>query len=49
MVASLISRFEFADAGNQLDFYHLGGNTVKPMIRGREKEGVQMPVRVKPL
>lgn len=47
VVASLISSFEFEDTGNQLDFYRLGGNTVKPMIRGREKEGVQMPLRVK--
>ena len=35
-----ISYFSFEDAGIPLDFYHLGGNTVKTFIRGREAEGV---------
>ncbi|GJJ08426.1 hypothetical protein Clacol_002642 [Clathrus columnatus] len=37
------------DNGYQFDFYHLGGNTIKPKIRGRESEGVQLLLKVAPL
>ena len=45
----LIRHFSFHPAAGfeQIDFYHLGGNTVKPKVRGKEKEGVQLPLCVK--
>ncbi|EIN08588.1 cytochrome P450 [Punctularia strigosozonata HHB-11173 SS5] len=46
VVSVMLLRFRFEDAGMPLDFYHLGGNTVKPKIRGRESEGVQLPLKV---
>ena len=49
VVTTVINHFSFEDAGIPLDFYHLGGNTVKPLIRGREAEGVQLPVKVRAL
>ncbi|TFK53023.1 cytochrome P450 [Heliocybe sulcata] len=49
VVAAVVRRFSVEDAGVALDFYHLGGNTVKPKIRGREEEGVQLPLRVRSL
>ncbi|PFH47746.1 hypothetical protein AMATHDRAFT_42724 [Amanita thiersii Skay4041] len=42
----LISHFTFAREDSVLDFYQVGGNTLKPFIRGRESEGVQMPLQV---
>jgi hypothetical protein len=38
-------KFELAE-GVEHDFYHLGGNTVKPKVRGRESEGVQLLLKV---
>ncbi|KAF8970724.1 cytochrome P450 [Flammula alnicola] len=49
VISVLISHFQLEDEGLLLDFYHLGGNTIKPLIRGREAEGVKLPVRVGPL
>ncbi|KAH8110285.1 cytochrome P450 [Phellopilus nigrolimitatus] len=46
VISVLIRHFIFEDEGRTLDFYHLGGNTVKPKIRGSEEEGVQLPLRV---
>ncbi|ESK84164.1 cytochrome p450 [Moniliophthora roreri MCA 2997] len=44
---SLVRVFRFEEVpGVEFDFYHVGGNTVKPMVRGREKEGTQMLLRV---
>ncbi|KAI0310795.1 cytochrome P450 [Amylostereum chailletii] len=50
IVASvLVRRFSFHPAEDQfhVDFYHLGGNTVKPKVRGREQEGVRLPLCVR--
>jgi NADPH-dependent 7-cyano-7-deazaguanine reductase QueF len=49
VVTTIISHFSLEDTGIPLDFYHLGGNTVKPLIRGREAEGVQLPIGVRAL
>ncbi|KDR69692.1 hypothetical protein GALMADRAFT_255863 [Galerina marginata CBS 339.88] len=49
VVSTIISQFSLENSGAILDFYHLGGNTVKPVIRGREAEGVQLPVQVRTL
>ncbi|KAF8462798.1 cytochrome P450 [Gautieria morchelliformis] len=49
VVSILICNFHFGDTGCLIDFYLRGGNTVKPVIRGREAEGVQMPLIVSPL
>ncbi|KZT28248.1 cytochrome P450 [Neolentinus lepideus HHB14362 ss-1] len=49
VVATVIRRFSLEDTGTTLDFYHLGGNTVKPKIQGQEGEGVQLPLRVRRL
>ncbi|KAF8473770.1 cytochrome P450 [Gautieria morchelliformis] len=49
VVSILICNFRFGDTGCLIDFYLRGGNTVKPVIRGREAEGVQMPLIVSPL
>jgi hypothetical protein len=47
LIATLVPIFKFEPAdGVEFDFYHLGGNTVKPKIRGREDEGVQLPLKV---
>ncbi|KAK7034769.1 hypothetical protein VNI00_012176 [Paramarasmius palmivorus] len=46
-LASLVRVFAFEEVpGVKFDFYHVGGNTVKPMIHGRENEGTQMPLKV---
>jgi len=49
VVSVLICHFNFEDTGCVVDFYRLGGATIKPIIRGREAEGVQMPLKVTPL
>ncbi|KAA1477772.1 cytochrome P450 [Dentipellis sp. KUC8613] len=49
VASTLIPRFELKPDGSEIDFYHLGGNTVKPKVRGREAEGVQLPLLVKRL
>jgi len=46
IVSVIVRHFAFEETDAVLDFYHLGGNTVKPVIRGREKEGAQLPLRV---
>ncbi|PBK62201.1 cytochrome P450 [Armillaria solidipes] len=47
VVSTIVRNFTFAEAeGIVLDFYHIGGNTIKPMVRGREKEGAQLPLKV---
>ncbi|KAI0345465.1 cytochrome P450 [Trametopsis cervina] len=47
IVASvLIRHFSFHPA-DEIDFYHLGGNTVKPKVRGREEEGVKLPLTIR--
>ncbi|KAK0185513.1 cytochrome P450 [Armillaria mellea] len=47
VVSTIVRNFTFAEAeGIALDFYHVGGNTIKPMVRGREKEGAQLPLKV---
>lgn len=30
-----------------IDFYHLGSNTVKPKVRGKESEGVKLPLCIR--
>lgn len=47
IVTTMLRHFVFEDAGVVFDWYHLGGNTVKPKIRGREAAGVQLPLRVR--
>ncbi|KAI0083055.1 cytochrome P450 [Irpex rosettiformis] len=44
----LIRRFQFSlyEDESDIDFYHLGGNTVKPKVRGKESEGVRLPLRI---
>jgi hypothetical protein len=32
--------------GTLVNFYHLGGNTIKPKVHGREDQGVQLPLKV---
>jgi hypothetical protein len=50
LIATLLSAFTFELAeGVDLDFYHLGGNTVKPKARHHENEGVQLPLKVSSL
>ncbi|KAK1225670.1 hypothetical protein PQX77_011384 [Marasmius sp. AFHP31] len=47
VVSSVIRRFVLEQVkGNEFDFYHVGGNTIQPMIRGRESEGPQMPLKL---
>ncbi|TFY51147.1 hypothetical protein EVG20_g11142 [Dentipellis fragilis] len=49
VVSTLIMNFIFEPAeGVTLDFYQVG-DTVKPKIRGRERQGVQLPLRVRKL
>ncbi|TFY60460.1 hypothetical protein EVG20_g7407 [Dentipellis fragilis] len=49
VVSTLIMNFVFEPAeGVTLDFYQVG-DTVKPKIRGRERQGVQLPLRVRKL
>ncbi|KAH8118090.1 cytochrome P450 [Phellopilus nigrolimitatus] len=38
----LVRNFVFETDGNEIDFFHIGGNTVKPAVRGKESEGVQL-------
>lgn len=49
LVSNLLRRFEFSPPKDAIpvDFYHLGGNTVKPKLRGRESEGVQLPLIIR--
>ncbi|KAJ3846583.1 cytochrome P450 [Lentinula lateritia] len=47
VVSIMVRKFNFELDGSEIDFYHLGGNTIKPMVRGRETEGVQLPLKVK--
>jgi hypothetical protein len=48
LIAALVSAFIFEPAdGVELDFYHLGGNTVRPKVRGREHEGVRLPLKIR--
>ncbi|KAK0438306.1 cytochrome P450 [Desarmillaria tabescens] len=47
VVSTIVRNFSFAEAeGVILDFYHVGGNTIKQMIRGQEREGAQLPLKV---
>ncbi|KAG7442327.1 cytochrome P450 [Guyanagaster necrorhizus] len=47
VVSTIVRNFTFAEVeGLDLDFYHVGGNTIKPMVRGREQDGAQLPLRV---
>ncbi|PFH47745.1 hypothetical protein AMATHDRAFT_66969 [Amanita thiersii Skay4041] len=46
IVSVLVSHFTFARDDSVFDFYHVGGNTIKPFVRGRESEGVQMLLQV---
>ena len=48
VIVTLVRAFVFEPAGDgiQLEFYHMGGNTVKSVVCGRKDEGVQMPLRV---
>ncbi|KAI0051996.1 cytochrome P450 [Auriscalpium vulgare] len=48
VLSTLVRHFTFTlDPEVQIDFYHMaGGNTVKPKVRGKESEGVQLPLRV---
>ncbi|KAF8994998.1 cytochrome P450 [Cyathus striatus] len=47
VLSILIYNFSFERSSEVLDFYLLGGGTVKPMVKGRENEGVQVPLKVK--
>ncbi|KZV72230.1 cytochrome P450 [Peniophora sp. CONT] len=49
VASTLLRSFSFhpSETEPDIDFYHLGGNTVKPKIRGSEGEGVQLPLRVR--
>ena len=51
VIATLVRAFVFEPAGDgvELEFYHMGGNTVKSVVRGRKDEGVQMPLHVMPV
>ncbi|PCH41962.1 cytochrome P450 [Wolfiporia cocos MD-104 SS10] len=42
VVSTLVRHFTFAPDRQLYDFYRTGGNTVKPKVRGREHEGVQL-------
>jgi hypothetical protein len=46
-IATLVPAFKIEPAeGIDLDFYHLGGNTVKPKVRHQEGKGVQLPLKI---
>ncbi|KZT02809.1 cytochrome P450 [Laetiporus sulphureus 93-53] len=47
LIATLLRNFTFEEDGSIYDFYRTGGNTIKPVIRGREKEGAQMYLHVR--
>ncbi|KAI0319617.1 cytochrome P450 [Amylostereum chailletii] len=50
IVTSVLVRhfsFHLAEGQQDVDFYHLGGNTVKPKVRGKERQGVMLPIRVR--
>ncbi|VDC04240.1 unnamed protein product [Peniophora sp. CBMAI 1063] len=49
--STLIRNFSFlpSEAEFDIDFYHLGGNTVKPKVRGKESEGVRLPLLIRRL
>jgi hypothetical protein len=48
LISTLLCAFEFAPADAvEIDFYHLAGNTIKSKVRGREHEGVQLPLRIR--
>ncbi|KAH8822864.1 cytochrome P450 [Flagelloscypha sp. PMI_526] len=50
VIATIVRAFYFAEVEDVvLDFYHLGGNTIKPNVRGRESEGVQLPLKLTPV
>ncbi|KAK7036765.1 hypothetical protein VNI00_011431 [Paramarasmius palmivorus] len=47
VLSHLIRSFAFEEVGGlQFDFYHVGQTTIKPMIRGREKEGTHIVIPV---
>ncbi|KAI0034614.1 cytochrome P450 [Vararia minispora EC-137] len=49
VAATLVRTFSFRPSYDHfhIDFYQLSGNTVKPMVRGHENEGVQMPLQIR--
>ncbi|KAI0960739.1 hypothetical protein AcV7_000039 [Taiwanofungus camphoratus] len=47
MISTLVRHFVFEEDGNAYVFYKSGGNTIKPLVRGREHEGPQMHLRVR--
>ncbi|KZV98310.1 cytochrome P450 [Exidia glandulosa HHB12029] len=44
VISLVIRRFWLKPTGETLDFYRLGGNTIKSKIRGREADGVTLPL-----
>ncbi|ESK95447.1 cytochrome p450 [Moniliophthora roreri MCA 2997] len=47
VLSHIIRSFSFEEVvGVQFDFYHVGQTTIKPVIRGREDEGTQLPLKV---
>ncbi|TFY80393.1 hypothetical protein EWM64_g3616 [Hericium alpestre] len=48
VMSTLLRSFAFEPLEDVvLDFYHMGVDTVKSKVRGRESEGMQLPLRVK--
>ncbi|KAE9405485.1 cytochrome P450 [Gymnopus androsaceus JB14] len=47
VISGIIRRFRLhKEEGLEFDFYHMGGNTIKPMVRGQQDKGPQMPLKV---
>ncbi|KAI0088306.1 cytochrome P450 [Irpex rosettiformis] len=48
VVSTLVRNFYIYPSEDEpdIDFYHLGSNAVKPKVRGKEKEGVKLPLRI---
>ncbi|KAE9405489.1 hypothetical protein BT96DRAFT_988281 [Gymnopus androsaceus JB14] len=47
VISGIIRRFRLhKEEGVEFDFYHMGGNTIKPMVRGQQDKGSQMPLKV---
>jgi len=47
VISQLVRNFEFKSVGEILNFFHLGGYSVKPRLRGQEAQGVQLPLGVR--
>ena len=47
--AALLENFKFSVPADKPDIIRLPTGIMSPMVKGREKEGVQMPLLVTPL